>query len=221
MLFVAFNIFFLCFSFLSGWLLCVLLCSFLVYPAWDSALPGLGWLFLLPCQGIFHMSVSFSHFKNLFKCFLRSFLSSPSETPIIWMLMHLMLCLFPRSLNCSAPFILLLIPSSVFFISVIVHVCLFFKSSSFLLNTFCIFLVSTSILFLRSWIIIVLSSFSGRLPIFTSLSYSSGVFSCSFVWNIFLCYLILFNFLYLWTPFCKVQDCTSSCFWCLPLGGWD
>ena len=123
--------------------------------------------------------------------------------------------LFPRSLNCSAAFILLLIPSSVFFISVIVHVCLFFKSSSFLLNTFYIFLVCTSILFLRSWIIIVLNSFSGRLPIFTSLSYSSGVFFCSFVWNIFLCYLILFNFLYLWTPFCKVKDCMSSCFWCL------
>ena len=127
--------------------------------------------------------------------------------------------LFPRSLIYSAPFILLLIPSSVFFISVIVHVCLFFKSSSPLLNTFCIFLVCTFILFLRSWIIIVLNSFSGRLPVFTSLSYSSGVFFCSLFGTYFSVILILFDFLYLWTPFCKVQDCTSSCFWCLPPGG--
>ena len=43
--------------------------------------------------------------------------------------------------------------------------------------------------------IITLNSFSGRLPISTSLS-CSEVLSCSFVWTIFLCCLILFKFLF-------------------------
>ena len=81
-----------------------------------------------------------------------------------------------------------------------------------------------SILFPRSWIIfsiITLNSFLVILPISTSFSCSSGVSSCSFVQNIFLYCLILSNFLCLWSPFHSLQDCSFSCFWCLPPGGWD
>ena len=77
-------------------------------------------------------------------------------------------------IHFSAPFILLLSPSSVFFISVIlfVQLCLFFNSFSSLLNISCILLVCASVLFPRSWIIfmiITLNSFAGRWPIFTQL----------------------------------------------------
>ena len=108
----------------------------------------------------------------------------------------------------------------------IIFVCLFFKSSNSLLNMSYIFSVFASILFPRSWIIfsvIILIYFSGRLPVSISLS-SSEVSSCSFwnkkeyIWNIFLCCLILSNFLCMWAPFCRLQDCGSSCFWCVTLG---
>ena len=51
-----------------------------------------------------------------------------------------------------------------------------------LVYTICIFSIFASILFPRSWIIftiIILNSFSGRLPISTSFSYFSGVFVLS------------------------------------------
>ena len=89
-----------------------------------------------------------------------------------------------------------------------------------LLKISCVFSVYESILLLRSWIIftvIALNSFSIRLPICTSLS-SSGVLFCSFIWNILLCYLILSNFLWL-SSFHRLQDHSSSYFWCLPHGG--
>ena len=119
---------------------------------------------------------------------------SPYETPIMWMLMHLMLS--HRSLRLSSFFfflnsffcilfcgidlhhcalqviylffasvILLLIPSSVLFSLWF----LFFSSSRSLICISCI----SSIVFLRPWIIftvIILNSFSGRLPISTSFS---------------------------------------------------
>ena len=99
----------------------------------------------------------------------------------------------------------------------IVH--LFFKTCSSLLNISCILLVCASILFLRYCIlftIITLNSFSGNMPISTSLSCSSVFLSWSFIWNIFLCHLILFKFLCLWSAFLRLQDCISW-FWCLPL----
>ena len=92
------------------------------------------------------MGEIFNYF--IFKYLLRPFLSSPSETPIIWMLVHFtlsrrslklssfLLITFPlfffmvvisttlsssSFIYSSASFILLLIPSSVFFISVIVE----------------------------------------------------------------------------------------------------
>ena len=95
---------------------------------------------------------------------------------------------------------------------------LFFKSSRSLLNVSCILSVGASIHFLRLWIIftiVALNSFQGWLPIFTSLSCSSGVLSCSFLWNIFSCHLILSNLLCLWSLLLRLQNCNFSCFWCL------
>ena len=73
--------------------------------------------------------------------------------------------------------------------------CLYFLTLclKLLVTAYCAF-----ILFLSSWIIftvITQNPLSGRLPIVTSLSCSSGVLSCSFVWNMFLCHLILLKFL--------------------------
>lgn len=65
----------------------------------------------------------------------------------------------------SASFILLLIPSTVFFNSVIVHLC-----SLKHLALYCIPSVYASILFLRSWIFFTIT------PIFISLSCSSWVY---------------------------------------------
>ena len=73
-------------------------------------------------------------------------------------------------IHSSASFILP-IPSSTFFVSVIIlfiSVYLFLKGSNSLLNISCILLVSASILFPRSWIVFAvttLNSFSGRLPL--------------------------------------------------------
>ena len=126
------------------------------------------------------------------------------------------------SLICSSvSLILLRIPYSVFFTSVIalfISVCLFFISPSSLLNISYIFSIHTCIIFPRFWIIftiIILNTSWGRLLISTSLSYSSGVFFL-FTWNTLLCYLILCNFMWLHFLFQRLQGCSSSCFWCLP-----
>ena len=101
--------------------------------------------------------------------------------------------------------------------------CLFLNSSRSLLNISCIFLIFASILFPRSWIIftiIILNSFSGRFPISPSFSCFSGVLSYSFVWYIVLCLFILSVFLWMWFSFRRLQNCSSSCFCCLPSDGW-
>ena len=101
---------------------------------------------------------------------------------------------------------------------------LYVRSSNFLLNISCISSVCASILSLRSWIIFtihLLNYFLGRLSIATSLSCSFGVLTCSFTWNTFLCLLILSSFMGLLFPLLKLKGCSSSCLWCLPLGGWD
>ena len=72
---------------------------------------------------------------------------------------------------------------------------------------------------LRSWIIFTitaLNSFLNRLPISTLLSCCSGVLPYSFVQNLFLCYLALTHFQCLWSLYCRLQDCISSCCLCLP-----
>ena len=114
---------------------------------------------------------------------------------------------FSSLIHSPASFILMLIPSSLFFISVIVffnYLWLFFIFSNYLLKTYCNFLRYAWILFPGSWIIfmiITLNSLLGRLPISMSLSFY-GVLSCSFIWNIILCHLLLskipFVFLRMW-----------------------
>ena len=91
-------------------------------------------------------------------------------------------------IHSSPLVILLLISSSILFICLLVHSC------RFLVNIFCIF----SIVFLRSRIIftiIILNSFSGRLPISTLFGCFSGVLSCPFIRDITFCFFILINFL--------------------------
>ena len=93
-------------------------------------------------------------------------------------------------------------------------VCLLFSSFRSLLNVSCIF----SILLLRFWIIftiIILNSFSGRLPISSSFVWSGGFLRHSFICCVFLCLLILVNLLCLGSPFRRLQVHTSRCFWCL------
>ena len=90
-----------------------------------------------------------------------------------------------------------------------------FSSSRSLLNVSCIF----SILFPRFWIIftiISLNSFSDRLPISSSFVWSGGFLPYSCICCVFLCLLILLNLLCLGSPFCRLQVCSSRCFWCLP-----
>ena len=80
-----------------------------------------------------------------------------------------------------------------------IHFCLFFSSSRSLVNTSCIFFI----VFLSSWIIftiIILNSFSERLPLSTSFSCFSGVLSCPFIWDLTFCFFILFNTL-MWLLF--------------------
>ena len=94
-------------------------------------------------------------------------------------------------------------------------VCLFFSSSRSLLNVSYIF----SILFPKVWLIftiITLNSFSGRLPISSRFVWSHGFLPCSFICYVFLCLLILLNFLCLWSPFHRLQVRSSCCFPCLP-----
>ena len=94
-------------------------------------------------------------------------------------------------------------------------VCLLFSSSKSFLNVSCIL----SILFPRFWIyftIIILNSFSGRLPISSSFIRSGGFLPCSFICCVFLCLLILLNLLCLGSPFRRLQVRSSCCFWCLP-----
>ena len=74
---------------------------------------------------------------------------------------------------------------------VFVSVCLFFNSSRSLLIDYCIF----SILFSRFLIIftiIILNSFSGSLPIFSSFIWTYVFLGCSFICAVFLCLFIYF-----------------------------
>ena len=103
-----------------------------------------------------------------------------------------------RSLICSSVSVILLLIHSrellISFIVLFIMVCLLFHSSRSLLNISCIF----CILFSRFWIIFTIitwNSFSRRLPISSSFVWSGGYLLCSFICCVFLCLLILLNFL--------------------------
>ena len=144
-----------------------------VNPVWNSLhFLGLGDSFLSYVREVFLAIISSNIFSGLFS------LSSPSGIPIMQILVHLVLSQRPFKLSSllfilffslfysaaeistilsstslihsSASFILLLIPSSVFFISVIIFfnsVWLFFIFSNSLLKTSYNFLLCASILF--------------------------------------------------------------------------
>ena len=100
---------------------------------------------------------------------------------------------FSSFIHSSASVFLLVILSSAFinFSYCLISVCLFFNSYRSLLTITCVILICASILFLRSCIIftiITLNTFSGRLPVSTSCC--SGILSCTFIWDVFLCHLI-------------------------------
>ena len=128
-----------------------------------------------------------------------------------------------NSLICSsATFILLLIPSSVFFqfSYCIFQLCLIVCYVFSLLKYSCNFSLCASFLLLSSWTIftiITLNSLLYRFPVSTSLSWSSGVLSYSFIWEITHCLFILVNFL--WCSFLSgsyeivVFTCLSTLWW--------
>ena len=93
-------------------------------------------------------------------------------------------------------------------------VCLVFSSSRFLLNVSFIFSILLS-RFQIIFTIIILNSFSGRLPISSSFVTSGGFLPCSFTCCVFLCLLILLNLLCLRSPFHRLQVHSSRCFLCL------
>ena len=218
-LLVAFNIYSLFLIFVS-WLLCVWTCiSFGLSCLGFSALPELGG----DCF-ISHVMEVFSYY--LFKYFPNSFpsLFSPSGTPIMQILMHLVLSqrslrlssflfilfslfhesdfhhsVFQFTYIYSSASVILLLQCIFHFSYCIVHLCLFFSSSRSLFHISCIS-ICASLLFLRSWIIftiITLNSFLGRLPglQFIQLLLWGFILSSSFFWVVFLCCLILSNLL--------------------------
>ena len=125
----------------------------------------------LVCVMLSQMSIKLSSFlKNYSFCSLESFL------------------LFCLSVCCSVPisFSLLLTPPSVFLISIVfffisIWLCFVRKSLSIHPSSLSTFMIST------------LNSFLGILLISTLLISYFGVLCYSFVWNIFLCLLILPN----------------------------
>ena len=178
-----------------------------IYPSWDS------WCFLdladdlfpFPCLRSFQLlSLQiFSQVHSLFSFWDRynvnvgTFNVVPEVSQAVFISFHS----FFYILFCSSDlhhFVLQVIYlffclsySAVDSFQCIIHLCLFFSSSRSLVNISCIFSIFASILFPRSWItftIIILNSFSGRLPISTSFHCISGVLSCPFIWDKTFCF---------------------------------
>ena len=183
-----------------------------VYPAWDS-LCFLDWVTIsFPTLGKFSANY-------LFKCFLPSSLSLssfldpynmnigvvnvPKVSSVLLISYHFFLYSVSWqwfSLFCPPVHFCNLLCHLFCYRFSLVHfkICyfiahlLFFSSSRSLLSNSFIFWNCTSIVLPRFWIIfttIILNSFSDRLPVSTSLGYSSGVLSFSLISDIFLCHL--------------------------------
>jgi len=100
---------------------------------------------------------------------------------------------------------------------------LFLISSRSLLNFSCMLsilvsglFICNSILFSRFGVIftiIILNSFSGRLPVASSFVWFSVLLSCPFTCWIFLCLFNLFRLLCLEWSFCMLEVCGPSLLW--------
>jgi len=179
-----------------------------VFFFWDSYDSNIGAFNIVPEVSEFVLTFSNSFPPPLSASFISTILSSSSL------------------ILSSASVILLLIPPESF-LSQSLHYSLLIDSSLFffrsLLNISCIFsilvsnlLIYSSILFSRFWMIctiIILNSFSSRLPITSSFVWFVGHLSCSFTCCIFLCLFILFGFLCLGFPFCRLEVHDSSLLW--------
>ena len=66
---------------------------------------------------------------------------------------------------------------------------------------------------------ITLTSFSGRLPIFSSFVWSYRFLSCSLICYIFLCLFIFFNLLCLIPSLCQLEDLSSYLWSLFPVCG--
>ena len=90
------------------------------------------------------------------------------------------------------------------------------KKSQSIMNNAITEIKSTQIIFT----IIILNSFSCRLPVSSSFVWFGVHLSCSFTYWIFLCLFILFRLLCLGLPFCMLEVCGSSLLWrFLTVGG--
>ena len=142
-----------------------------VYPLWDSrcfldlvdiSFPILGKFLTIISSNVFSSPFSFfSFFWYPYNSNFGAFYVVPESlrlSSFLFILFSLFCSMAEISYHSvsrspthsSASGTLLLVPSSIFFISVIIHLCLFFSSW---LNISCIFLIHASNLFLRSWII--------------------------------------------------------------------
>ena len=184
-----------CGMFLLGFFLYGTLCASWTWLT--ISIPILGMFSTIVSSNIFWVPFYFSSSSetvhNSFHSFIFFLLSSRYFHYFIFQVTYPFFCLS----------FLLLIPSREFLISffvLFIFVCLLFSSSRFLLNVSCHF----SILFPRLWIIftiIILNSFSGRLPISSSFVRPGGFLPCSFICCVFLCLLILLNLLCLGSSF--------------------
>ena len=171
-------------------------------------------------------------------CFVGSFLSVFSFwTPIMWMLVCLMLS--QRSLRLSAIFFSILF-SLLHFVAAISAILssrslLCSCASVILLSVPCSVLLISDLYFFQGFVkqlLHLLHSFpnpgSSSLSLFWIL-FLEGCLSllhlavflgfCPFIWNTIFCLFILINFL--WCGFHSGGwYCSSSCFFCLPSGGW-
>ena len=177
------------------------------------------------------------------KIFLYAFFfSSSSGTTVIQILVHLILSqrslrlssflfglstLFCSSevisiilsssslIHSSASDILLLVPSRAFLISVMVlfvSVCLFFNSSRSLLIDFYILSISFS-RFLIIFNIIILNSFSGNFPIYSSFIWTSVFLVVFFISTVYIClFIFVFKLLCLRSPLPRLQGKLNSFF---------
>ena len=136
--------------------------------------------------------------------------------------MAVMSTILSSSLLMHSSFTLLLIPSSELFISLIVHLCLFFKASSSLLKISCILSVLPFFFWDLGSSLLLLFQILFQVDCLSPLHLVVLVF---YLVPLFGRYLSVFVVIAIppseppGKPLFQMQDC-NSWFWCLPPGGW-